>query len=860
METTQFDLGPRLYARIETSFKQVRWRNPVGFRDADGTGAAMFRGRVVREAQLEQNGDTRTITLSTRSAAGELGLAPDAPDDQDLSDTWETHGSVAFRAASASADGTADVVFRAGLDYPSDTTDPYTLSIRPSAADRFDALLSAAAATERTERMWMWLSDAQFTGTATGQVDASPTIAGSGQLGGFPAPIIAGATVADASSAPEATGIASRPGSVRNSQAVEASATIVDSAGNIVWLSHLLSSLSIRRGRRNVRYSLCVGTAQLVARNDAAQFEPDATERLLQLEPGLSVRVDLEGERVFTGELQQWSIDYGTRGWASTVRLEASDYMSVFAVLDDIDLEERAVEFAHQRAAAILDACGFADAGSTEADDTGKPRYVLPSRSRAVAREEVKGQPQRLLQRVADYERWLVEANPDGTVRVVQQPDAPPAPRATIGNVARGSEPCVPFTRLQRGHWRSEFANRVVASRSGSSDERSQEFQVGDRPKVLSLGELPAPSDAALDTTLEAHLRDSRSARERVRMLSVKLERLSAAQRRLLASVDVGDYCQLCIDVPRPGERGESAAPDLSPLPRIESVEHSWSRDTQSYEMRFGLGRQFDAIPVPLNLIATGGTITTPGDGYRYHTFTGGTAPTRVPPTGGAYGRAAVGVGPLPTQMVTWAGATDGTDYDSDLFTVVRNPNNVRFDVLLVAGGGAAGQFVSGVGPTGIPGFASGIQLELGADTVNGWLVSDQSRSSSNHGSTAEARALRDGVEWPAGSSTWYGGAGSSRTGPSRLESPPGLGGGATYAQRSGVDGRGGGNASINPVPSVYGSEPGGGGHWRTVSDYDLQIGRYAVRVGRGGYGGNSVNPRDGGTGVVIVRYPFTLT
>ena len=74
-------------------------------------------------------------------------------------------------------------------------------------------------------------------------------------------------------------------------------------------------------------------------------------------------------------------------------------------------------------------------------------------------------------------------------------------------------------------------------------------------------------------------------------------------------------------------------------------------------------------------------------------------------------------------------------------------------------------------------------------------------------------------------------------------------------AGSDGVDGRGGGGGGYcsNSTQSS-----GGSAQTRTVEDYALGTGIYRVRVGRGAQSASAIGG-DGGTGVVIVRYPYAL-
>ena len=116
---------------------------------------------------------------------------------------------------------------------------------------------------------------------------------------------------------------------------------------------------------------------------------------------------------------------------------------------------------------------------------------------------------------------------------------------------------------------------------------------------------------------------------DRLRRITFEMHKLTRAQRRLIASAEIGQFAD--VEATLPGHHDPTRW-----LPRIEAIEHVWSRDSKRYEVMFGLGRSYQAQPAPVNILATGGVVTTPGDGYRYHTFVGGTDPHPGSDWGGA--------------------------------------------------------------------------------------------------------------------------------------------------------------------------------------------------------------------------------
>ena len=76
-------------------------------------------------------------------------------------------------------------------------------------------------------------------------------------------------------------------------------------------------------------------------RNDHGEFETGTESHYPNITPSRELRIDVEGVRIFTGEVTEWDFDYDLGGHASTVDVELLDLMAELAVLDDIDLGNR---------------------------------------------------------------------------------------------------------------------------------------------------------------------------------------------------------------------------------------------------------------------------------------------------------------------------------------------------------------------------------------------------------------------------------------------------------------------------------------------------------------------------------------
>jgi hypothetical protein len=292
-----------------------------------------------------------------------------------------------------------------------------------------------------------------------------------------------------------------------------------------------------------------------------------------------------------------------------------------------------------------------------------------------------------------------------------------------------------------------------------------------------------------------------------------------------------------------------------------------------------------NAVVPTAPFVATGGTKTTPGDGYIYHTFTGpgtftvvsGSQPSGVVlvVAGGGGGQYAS----TPTITNRAAGGAGGLVYGPSSFTPTGGSGSGAYTVTVGAGGAnnASGS------NSDFQGFAT---------AIGGGYGSGGNGSPGGSGGGTSANSLdgpifgsgTPGQGYPGGAPDWTlrnnGGGGGGAGGRSIDATPAGnlqgyMGGvglsyfGTYYA------GGGGGGRYISPpsVPALpgfgVGGTGGGGTGYAYVGRPNPTGGPYMARqstagtvnTGGGGGGGGqtigpSTGPSAGGSGIVIVRYP----
>jgi hypothetical protein len=104
-------------------------------------------------------------------------------------------------------------------------------------------------------------------------------------------------------------------------------------AGDVVTdVTSYVRSVSVRRGRSKETEKFDAGRATVVLDNRARRFDPSyaAGPYYGSLKPRKAVTIDVEGQRVYTGQVEDWNLDY-TVGGDSTASVVASDGMTLLA-------------------------------------------------------------------------------------------------------------------------------------------------------------------------------------------------------------------------------------------------------------------------------------------------------------------------------------------------------------------------------------------------------------------------------------------------------------------------------------------------------------------------------------------------
>jgi hypothetical protein len=246
---------------------------------------------------------------------------------------------------------------------------------------------------------------------------------------------------------------------------------------------------------------------------------------------------------------------------------------------------------------------------------------------------------------------------------------------------------------------------------------------------------------------------------------------------------------------------------------------------------------------------ASGGTITTPGNGKRYHFIT---APGQNFEVAG---------GPVTVDYIIIAGGGSGGSYSPSPGYVsgVRGESSIFNGETAVGGGGGVAYSKDAAGASERNGGSGGGR---GGGAPAGFGVNAPSSTQPGAGGLGKAAFSGDtgippsyGVSHPSSAGRWFagGGGGGSRYG----GAPGGIGGGAAGGSGSpGGTGTtntgGGGGGGENGVGAGHGG--GGAGGYIEKTSQTLSAATYPITVGAG-----AAKPQPtagaGGPGIVIIRY-----
>lgn len=482
-------------------------------------------------------------------------------------------------------------------------------------------------------------------------------------------------------------------------------------------------SLSVSRGRTTSDQTVAVGRATIVLRNNDGEFEPlNPDASFGAISEAALLKVTIEDIWVFTGKVTDWSYDYTDGGKHSTVTLKALDGASEYVNSEVAEQQYRPDETGPARLRALTAAAGY----------TGIVEY--PSNTELLS-EDIYDQASlgELIEQICVYNNYVVAGRRAGGVKFTQESARSLPVRLSAvegGNIAR----------VVRDRQRTDFWSSVEATRPGDQIEpviveRSASFL-----RNKELGELPAINTSQLRRALDRWLTINGSGALRLKEVMLHLVNLSIPERRQLAATESGDRVLLDVQLP-----GIAAVQTIDAA--VQSVKYEWSEEA-TFRATFQMQSASEPYTAPDNIVARGGRVLTPGDGYRYHVFEGkqqtvdltqwqrtfggyrfvddrgGHDPRWLVPmfyvgqwvgSGGSNGHATARWSwTYPDDALRWNDMSEGLHYDDDTFVLESNPNSESFDVICITAGST----------TSYAGVPSGLKTSHPSLSLGGWINS----------------------------------------------------------------------------------------------------------------------------------------
>ena len=653
-------------------------------------------------------------------------------------------------------------------------------------------------------------------------------------------------------------------GSIRNTTGIAANVTLtgkgafaigVSSIGGLSGIGvgadtpviSLVESFTVRRGRTTTDQVIAPGSATVVLRNDEGQFEAlNSSASFGGIQDGMILKITIENAYVFTGRVYDWRYNYLQAGVASVIEVSAYDDATAFSNASFDNQVARPTESATARVRALAGASGWNGVIEFPATTEQTVEDIYNPSSLGS-----------IMEPICLMANYVITGSRSGGVKFVQESARTLPFELTVrqgGNVSA----------LQRERQRTDFWSGARATRPGDMVTPVVVSTPSELEREADLGELPAVTELQLRRALDRWLTINGAGGLRFSGLEVMLENLSISDRQELARTDIGDAVQLRVKLPH-------VANELVENVSVKSVRYTYSTG-QTIRCVLDMANASEPFVAPENVNATGGTITTSG-GYRYHTFVGGSLPHYLKMDSLNTDHYIESRDDLPSGWITWSGMSNGNDYDEFDFNVIANPEDESFDVLLVGGGGDGYQ--GHISRQEHPGAPSGLRINV-PQSVSGWLLSD---GVFTHGldiggsitSTNPTRAIVYSEPSDNGY-VWHNGVKYARAGGVAVARRPTRHGSERWGSQQGAEGEDGfGNGAWMDDQSrstTSATNGRGGSTWYraidNVSAASMGTGVKKVRVGRGASflsPGSSTadNRRDGGTGVVIIRYRYVI-
>ena len=284
-------------------------------------------------------------------------------------------------------------------------------------------------------------------------------------------------------------------------------------------------SYFVRRGRLTELDQIDAGTLAVDLRNHDTMYQFDRAG----IDPGRRVRVALDGVTIIDGTVEDWNYDYDPSGM-STASFVAVDALGTLARKDFDEWTALASQTAGQRISSALDRSEVAYPAGSRSIEPGTTQLQgdLVTHGSNVLN---------YLQLVARSELGRLFAARDGELTFLDRRTFVYEVSAEFGNDG------IPFSGIGPVYGAETLYTRVSVDREGGIAQTVSDADAVARygVRTLSLSGLLMDTDADAFSLAATLLSLYKSPAVRLQTLSVKLHGLTADQRLIVLSLDIGD-------------------------------------------------------------------------------------------------------------------------------------------------------------------------------------------------------------------------------------------------------------------------------------------------------------------------------
>ena len=334
-------------------------------------------------------------------------------------------------------------------------------------------------------------------------------------------------------------------------------------------VSDRVVAISVDRGKNAILSEMPPGECQVDFTNHDRAFDPlfESSPFYPEIVPRREIRVSSDGERIFTGWIEDWDLDYQPDG-NSVATAKAYDALTLLGN-QTLDAFTPSVETTGQRLNTILDRSEVDWPASLRDIDSGTVDVAANASSAG-------NNVLTYLENIAGSDPGFIFIDKSGLFAFRDKRRAP-----TSADVVAFGEGGIPHSSMQVAYGSELLFNRVTTTRQGggtavASDLASQnDYGVRD----LTVNDLQLNSDTDLAEFAVNQVALYSEPEYRFSNVEIVLEKLSTVDQDKILGLDIGDICSVSFTP-------NAVAPQIVRYVEVREISHMV--DVQMY--RVGLG------------------------------------------------------------------------------------------------------------------------------------------------------------------------------------------------------------------------------------------------------------------------------